>query len=160
MMRADSALQALLETPGLREDLTDEEAAPLFAWAEAQLLAWDAAGMADDAFEAKVDSLRALIGALSRVAGQRSYASVDAHAAQVACASAEAQSLGLPALSEPVLAQDAGGADYMQAVLAQLVPTAPPPAPDAPYADHDDAFAWHSSDDDTSSTDLHGDSFA
>ena len=162
MMRADSALQALLETPGLREDLTDEEAAPLFAWAEAQLLAWDAAPLADDAFEAKADSLRGLISALSRAAGQHSYASAETHAAHLARASAEAQSLGLPALSDPVLAQSTGGADFMQALLAQLAPAAPPaPPPDAPVpADDDVGFAERQPNDDLFFPDSHGDAFA
>lgn len=138
MTRADLALQALIEDSGLREDLTDDEAAPLLAWAQAQLLAWDAADMDDASYEAQMSALRRLLRSLNQAVGQHSYASAQAHAEQLARASAEAQTLGLAALNEPTLAQAQGGA-YMQALLAQLQPVTPaqPASPAMPGPDDD-----------------------
>jgi hypothetical protein len=118
MSRVDDAVLALYEDARLREDLTDEEAAALYAWAKARLHALHAAAADDDAFQAAVSKVRGLFSSLNRVVGQRAYVTPEEHAAQLGKVGLIAQQLGMNAPTEPLLAQ---GADDSAAYLASLL---------------------------------------
>lgn len=71
MSRAENALQAIYEDPGLRDELQDAEAEKLLKWAEAELVRLDASGADDAAFDEKVSELRRLLKGMNRLVGRR-----------------------------------------------------------------------------------------
>jgi hypothetical protein len=133
MTRAFDALQALLEDASLREDLTDDEAAPLFDWAADQLKRLDAQQADDAAFAAAVGAIRRLVKTMNWLVGQRSYADQDTLSGYLMKAAAAAQEAGLnpPTLpfSAQALPERQDGAALMGDLLASMA--APVPLPPA-----------------------------
>lgn len=135
MSRAGDALQAFYEDAGLRDELTDEEAKPLFQWAEAELGKLDAQGADDAVFEEKVGELRRLLRGMNRLVGRRAEFATQADDGALTRLTEHANALGY-ALHPDQLARFAAlGAtlDGVGAVraLTTLI-TGTPAAPDAP----------------------------
>jgi len=126
--KSEAFTQSLYEDADLREDLTDEEAAPLFEWASGMAHELEAAGANEEEFEAKTKQLRQLIKKVNRFVGQRSYVEADAHQQQLDDLRAAAQTLGLAPPDEPITASAAQPSAYMGALLTQLKPEKAVPA--------------------------------
>ena len=92
--RAEAAVQALYEDADLRDELTDEEAQPLYHWAEAQIAQLDASAADDAAFETSADALRRLLKTVNRFVGRRGYATPEEQAEVFAKIAEPAQALG------------------------------------------------------------------
>lgn len=159
MTRAFDALQALLEDASIREDVTDEEAKPLFDWAAEQLKRLDAEKADDEQFDAAVGALRRIVKSLNWVVGRRTYADAASLAGFLDKAAMAAQEAGLNPPTLPFSAQALeareDGAALMDELLASMsgassqaavgpaaaqVEQAPPAA--EPPADEPENLGW------------------
>ena len=95
MADLEQALRALYEDPGLREDMTDDEASALLTWAEAQLPVLAAGAPDEAAFDAQAQAFRALLTKINRYIGLSSYAPPDQTQAALNEALAAAPAAGL-----------------------------------------------------------------
>jgi hypothetical protein len=124
MSRAETAMEQLYEDMDIRDELTDEEAAPLLKWAETQAIRLDAESADNTAFEQNVRRLRDLLKSLNHAVGKRSYATPEELNAALEKVSTAAQGVNmtLPASAEePFQAQGAqDNVAYMQGLLNQL----------------------------------------
>ncbi len=129
MTRAEAFTQSLYEDANLREDLTDEEATPLFDWAAGIANSLDDSSATDEDFEQKTKQLRKVIKGVNRLVGQRSYAPADAHQQQLDDLRSAAQMMGITPPDEPIVASADQSTAYMGALLAQMqLSTATKPA--------------------------------
>lgn len=94
MSRAENALQAIYEDPGLRDELQDAEAEKLLKWAEAELTRLDASGADDAAFDEKVSELRRLLKGMNRLVGRRDQIGAQASDDSLDKLAAHANALG------------------------------------------------------------------
>ncbi len=120
MSKTEAFTQSLYEDADLREDLTDDEAEPLFQWAGEIAGQLEQSGVSEEEFERKTKQLRQLIKHANRFVGQRSYAGADVHQQQLADLRAAAQTLGLTPPDEPITASADDSPAYMGALLAQM----------------------------------------
>jgi hypothetical protein len=120
--RAQSALQQLYEDANLRDELTDDEAQPLYQWAEAQIAQLDAAAADDAAFETSLEALRRLLKSINRFVGRRPFSTPDQQAEGLAKIAEHAQSLGyaLPSERQSAFLQSQAATDNLSALSALL----------------------------------------
>ncbi len=145
MNRNAAFSQELYEDADLREDLTDDEAAPLFEWAAGIACGLDESHASDEDFEAATKQLRALIKNINRLVGQRSYATPDARQKQLEEVRAAAITIGLTPPDEPLTANAADSTAYMSTLLAQMQPTTTDAAVQAPHTETNQEFdGWRS----------------
>jgi hypothetical protein len=71
MSQLDRAKEALYGDTTVRDELADDEAEKLFAWAEARIADLVAKNLADDAFDAAWEELRKLLMRINRFVGRR-----------------------------------------------------------------------------------------
>lgn len=159
MTRAFDALQALLEDASLREDVTDDEAKPLFDWAAEQLKRLDAENADDERFETAVGAIRRIVKSLNWVVGRRTYAGAESLTGFLGKAATAAQEAGLNPPTLPFSAQALeareDGPALMGELLASMSGTAAqaavgpvaaqveqPPAAPEPQADEPENLGW------------------
>jgi hypothetical protein len=91
--QAERAISRLYENEGLRGELTDDEAALLLEWGEAQTAALAARNLDDETFDAHFGNLSRLIARMNYFIGKREGIPPDAQRTALAEILALAQSL-------------------------------------------------------------------
>lgn len=145
--RAQAAVERLYENTNVRDELTDDEADALLAWAEAELSRLDRADLDDDAYAAQVDTLLGLLKQVNRYAGRQGQAAaqgVDAAPAKIAELagalghSAEPQQVAAAGTGDPagtisaltaLFTNQGGKAAAASAEAQPALPSASPPPP-------------------------------
>ena len=133
MSRAEDALMRLYEDADLRDELTDDEAAQMLKWAEAELTRLDASSPDDAAFASQVDALFDLLKRMNRFAGRQGQLAPQAFAqsndqtpANIAALAAQ---LGHPASPEQVAGTGTGDPSGTLTALINLMSAAPTDSP-------------------------------
>jgi len=109
--QAERAKQQLYEDTTARDELTDDEANVLLAWAEAQIDALAVRDLDDDAFDEAFGHLRGVLKNINRYTGGRTYKSADELTAILNQLAAEAQALGAKVQAEQLDIPQAQAAD-------------------------------------------------
>lgn len=126
--QAEWAIQSLYEDMGVRDELSDGEAAVLLAWGEAQVMRL-AETLSSAEFEVAFDSLRGLLRRMNRLAARRGFATTEDLAPAVQRVADYAHQLGFALdvttlnnfLNQPVSQSAAGGAyDSLNALIGLL----------------------------------------
>jgi hypothetical protein len=131
MSQLDRAKEALYGDTTVRDELTDDEAEKLFAWAETRIADLAARHLDDDAFDAAWEELRKLLMRINRFVGRRINMSAEEQSDYLTkVADAAASALGITLAPEQMAAFQSKQADLDNAAaveaLTQLI--APPAA--------------------------------
>lgn len=136
--RAARSAQQMYEDASLRGDLTDDEAAPLLAWAVDLLKAGAARpDLADDAsWQSHYDALRNVIRALGKFAALRTYAPESDQQAALQRAADSLRAVGWRLDADAFFGKQAAlpGDSMIKALIGILTPDAPPADPGAQAA--------------------------
>jgi hypothetical protein len=131
------AIEQLYANSDLRSELTDDEAAPLLQWGEAQIGVLAGRGLDDAAFAESLTHLQAMMAGINRYVGSQSYLPPDELQTLLDDVAAEARWLGADVPGEMVMAQSADESSRISTIRALtglLSPRgeAPPKPPSLP----------------------------
>jgi hypothetical protein len=120
--RVESAVLRLYEDPGLRDELTDDEATPMLKWAEGEVARLDATSADDADFGTATAVLRKLLTAVNRFIGRRAYTTPEEQAAAMDKIAEHATTLGyaMPPERRAAFMQTQATADNLAALTALL----------------------------------------
>lgn len=132
------AVDQLYANSDLRSELTDDEAAPLLQWGEAQIATLAGRELTDPAFDEAITHLHGVMTRVNRYVGGQSYLPPTELQTLLAEMAAEAQLLGADALPGGIViaqsAGDTGNVGAIRALTGLLTPreSLPPMPPDLP----------------------------
>lgn len=139
--QVERGVQSLYEEIGVRDELTDDEAQTLLAWAEEQVTRIAAQDLDDEGFETALAQLKRLMRGMNRFSARLAELSPEEQQSMLAKMQVAASAVGLnpsAAFSAQAAADPYDVKANLQALMATFsAPSAPPTSPVAPAAPPD-----------------------